>query len=187
MNQVLPLDFSHQPDQGFKTVSPFLKHILSTHIKQKGETCLDIPCGNGRNIFFLSQAYPEVTGFDREPKYLEAIMEAAPLYTRVPALLERKDILLENLTELVHYDLVCNIHFYEYGLLKRLIDGMKPGAYLVVETPNCYGGNFWELPTEEEITEIIGSNKLIEAHFKPCGQKANTKGNGSARILMKKI
>ena len=63
---------------------------------------------------------------------------------------------------------------------------MKPGAYLVVETPNCNGGNYQDLPTESELKEIIGKNTIVEAHFNQCNHKANTKGTGSARLLIKK-
>lgn len=184
----MSLDHVHRIDLDFKATSAFLREVLKKYFINVGGNCLDVPCGNGRNIFLLSKYFTQVTGVDIEGKYIDSIVAVVDAYdSSTIQKLEQRDILIDGIEDLCNYDLICNIHFYEIGLTEVIINEMKTGAFLLLETPTCSGGNYQQLPTNDELNRLIDLNKVLELNFRPCNHKENKKGTGSAQMLIQKV
>ncbi len=138
----------------------------------------------------ISCSFPSTSnmlpGIDKESEYLATIREAYPSGSNLSLSLEQRDVIKERLHNIANYDLICNIHFYNAQLLKNCISDMKAGAFLLVETPSCFGGNYRDLPTENELKELLRPHTIIEFHFKKCNHYGNTAGTGSAKLLIRK-
>jgi SAM-dependent methyltransferase len=182
----LTLKRVHRPDPEFKTASPFLRKVLLRHCKKPGSRCVDLPCGNGRNTFLLTRHFSHVHGIDINAAYLAAILQGSEYYGIPSISLEQRDLLSGQPVEAGSFNWICNIHFYRPELTKRCLGSMAYGSYLLLETPDCRGENFRDLPTEAEIRVLIGENEILEYEFKVCKNKNNVNGKGSARLLIKK-
>ena len=67
---------SHVIDADFNYVSKNLKYFLDKATYLKKTFAVDIPCGNGRNIFLLASHFNSVIGIDRNIKYLDEIKKS---------------------------------------------------------------------------------------------------------------
>src|SRR5450631_4103719 len=107
--------YSYDPE--FLNSSKFLKQVLSAHGPIEFRNCLDIPCGNGRNIFLLASYFDQVTGMDINPAYLEEIVSAKAFHQNIsPVNLKQIDVLNEVATvEISGYSFISNIHFYNHS------------------------------------------------------------------------
>lgn len=145
-----------------------------------------MPCGNGRNVFLLAAHFKQITAVDIQPHYLSGIDAIKNKYglTHVDTVL--LDI-LKNIPELLkEYQLICNIHFFDFGLIKGVLSQMAVGSHLLIETPSCHGGNYFSLPNESEVEVLFGSNEVLRYQFKRCKHEGNKAGRGILKTLIKK-
>lgn len=182
----MKLEPIHMPDLDFKYVSPFLKRTLKKHFNKKGHQALDVPCGTGRNLFLLAQYFEEVKGVDLEEQYLSAIYKIKEIYKCDLVKLEHKDVLKNAMSDIAQYDFVCNIHFYSTYLTAQIMPRLKTGALFLLETPSCHGGNYRELPTEDELNAIFRNDDILQYSFTPCNHKENINKTGAAQVLIRK-
>ncbi len=175
----------HYTDLEFTYASSFLKRTLKQYFKSKDLKALDIPCGTGRNIFLLTKYFDVVKGVDFESQYLAAINSASSVYGCPSIELEQSDVFNIPLN-LNKYDFVCNIHLYNTYLTGHILNRLRPGALFLLETPNCRGGNYKELPTEAELKTMFSNEEILQLSFKRCNHKENTRGTGVAQALIRK-
>jgi len=180
------LNAIHKFDPQFNQASSFLKKTIQEYVKSDWEACLDIPCGNGRNTFLLADYFELVTAIDVQPNYLSSIESVQERYGNPKIDTLCLDILVEPIIDLSRYQFICNIHFFDSKLITSILKGMAKGAYFLIETPSCNGGNFIDLPTEMELQAIINSQQLVNYNFRPCLHKRNTEKRGAFKALIKK-
>lgn len=176
----------HNFDPEFKSASSILKKILKKHFGANGKQTLDIPCGTGRNIFLLSNYFDKVIGIDKEDDYLSAVTCIKDQYPKSNIELKKHDVLKGDLGDLNDFDLICNIHFFDSKLTLQLIKGLRTGAFLYLETPECRGRNFMDLPTEMELNSILKGQTILFYKFRPCGHKENALHAGAVQVLIQK-
>ena len=177
----------HVYDPSFIFSSKALKKVLASLARNQYTVCLDMPCGNGRNIFLLSSYFENVTGFDMNQAYLEEIHSALDNYRRRGAIaVEKADLLYETPLKVREADFICNIHYYNYSLISRLIDEMKNDAFLYIETPGCSGDNFLELPIESEIHFLLRDVDVLSYDAKHCKSLNLDKKGISFKALIRK-
>src|SRR5580692_12303796 len=70
----------HNYDPTFFFSSIGLKKILKDFHDIQFRKCLDLPCGNGRNIFFLSTYFETLLGVDLNQSYLDDITNMISKY-----------------------------------------------------------------------------------------------------------
>ena len=144
-----------------------------------------MPCGNGRNVFFLSKNFKHTTGVDIEPKYIEAIKDKEDAYKSSPLDLKLIDLTNERIN-LSKYNFICNIHYFDLRLLNDTIEHMAKNSFLLVETPFCNGGNFKDLPNEVTLQSLIKSTEVHYYKFTTCVHPDNVNNNGALKLLLKK-
>jgi len=175
-------------DKENKYVSPFLKMVTGKYgASLQQSKCLDIPCGNGRNTFFLASHFNKIVAVDINGDYLQAIRLNAQQYP-VPGEIElyQNDILSDPIRELGEVQLICNIHFYKPALIKNWLVDMKNEALLLVETPGCHGRNFEILPNSDEIAALVQGQEVLYHEFKVCKHPENLEKRGKLKLLIKK-
>jgi SAM-dependent methyltransferase len=153
----------HVYDPTFLYSSHELKDILANLRDVPMSYCLDMPCGNGRNLFLLATHFTNLVGIDINEAFLNNIQAVAPEYHQSRgAIHTRKMDLMNDLPEDIdHFDFITTIHYYNYSLLRRVIDGMKKGALFYIETQSCAGNNYKELPMEEEVKFLFKDLELL--------------------------
>jgi SAM-dependent methyltransferase len=174
-------------DQEFKYASSFLKKALAYCSAEPPDSiALDIPCGNGRNSFLLARHFKRVLGVDIDKTYLAAIERSKSQYPNGENVkTTHLDILTSEITRIGECGLICNVHFYNGGLIKTLLASMKKGAYLLVETPGCHGDNFKIIPNQKEIDVLFKDRDIVLKEFSPCKSDRNVEQRGSLKILVK--
>ncbi|MFC0513541.1 class I SAM-dependent methyltransferase [Mucilaginibacter angelicae] len=175
-------------DKENKYVSPFLKMVIGKYgAVLKDSMCLDIPCGNGRNTFFLAGHFSKIMAVDINADYLQAIRLNAQEFP-VPAKIElyHANILSKPVQETGKVQLICNIHFYHPDLIKNWLMNMSDEALLLVETPGCQGRNFEVLPNSREIETLIKGQEVLFYEFKVCKHPDNLEKRGKLKLLIKK-
>lgn len=183
----------HLLDLDYKFVSPALKISLQK-LRQKEklqdwDMCVDIPCGNGRNIFYLSSFFASLFGFDINENYLKSINESIPLY-KLPKqnIVVRGIDLAEEVPELIKTaNLVTVIHYFNYPVINRIFDTMTPNSYLYIETPGCHGDNHVDLPTENIINLLLAGKKVVHFKKRICNSKDSSDDKFAFACLMKKL
>jgi SAM-dependent methyltransferase len=175
-------------DKDFRYVSPFLKRVVSQHEKEFiNQNCLDIPCGNGRNTFFLAGHFKNITAVDISKRYLEAIDKDVAEYAKAGIITTiNSDILEEKVSDISGYKFICNVHFFNVTFLSELLKAMREDAILLIETPGCHGSNYKILPTREEINELFADYEILYYEFKECKHIENAQHRGILKTLIKK-
>jgi len=161
---------THVYDPTFLNSSGALKQVLSNGHGIHFDRCLDMPCGNGRNIFLLTTYFKNTVGVDINDKYLDEINRMVPNYHLAPASISTKKIdLINELPEDIHlFDFISIIHYYDHTLITRVIKKIRNGAFLFVETPGCAGGNYRGLPFEEEVNDLFKDLETLMFKSRPC-------------------
>jgi SAM-dependent methyltransferase len=175
-------------DREFKYSSPFLKQAISRYANQLlNKYCLDIPCGNGRNTFLLATHFNKVDAIDINKEYLQAIHRNSTEYKKMGLVKTMNaDILAEPLNGIDKYRFICNIHFFDMGLIQSLIKSMQKNSFLLVETPACHGENFRILPNRIEVNGLFAASQVLISEFRPCKNADNVEQRGSLKILIKR-
>jgi SAM-dependent methyltransferase len=175
-------------DKEDKYVSPFLKMVIGQHQAElTGTRCLDLPCGNGRNTFFLAGHFNKIIAVDINGDYLEAIRLNAQQYLFSGKIeLHQSDILYNPVQEVGEVQLICNIHFYNPDLIKNWLLNMRDETLLLIETPGCQGRNFEILPNRDEIATLIIGQEVLFYEFKVCKHPENLEKRGKLKLLIKK-
>jgi len=177
----------HVFDPKFTLASTELKKVLTKATGISFNVCLDMPCGNGRNIYLLASFFKSVTGYDVNQSHLENIRSLLPKYNGGNVILtEEVDLMEQTPAKISEADFICNIHYYNYSLLFRIIGEMKKGALLFVETPGCFGNNYLELPAEPEINYLFKDVTVLSYNPKLCKSVNSTGKNISFKALIRK-
>jgi SAM-dependent methyltransferase len=98
-----------------------------THLIPAGGTALDVACGHGRHLRWLTERGHTVTGVDRSP---EAIAAVAPLGRAVLSDIENGPWPLDGET----FDVVVVTNYLWRPLLPRIVASVAPGGVLLYET-----------------------------------------------------
>jgi SAM-dependent methyltransferase len=172
----------HTFDPKFEFVSKTLQKLVLKNFKKDSDSkALDIPCGNGRNIFLLSSYFKEVLGVDINQDYIDEILKAKEIYPITSKICLRKvDLSQKNINVLINeYDFICNIQFYNFALIRDLINKMTKNTFLYIETPSRKGGNSNELPNLIEVKSLFLNNTVLHFEHKIC--------SGSDKISFKAL
>jgi SAM-dependent methyltransferase len=175
-------------DREFRYASTFLKDVINQYgEKFADKKCLDLPCGNGRNTFLLAGYFKAVTAIDVNKEYLQAIDDHIPEYGKAGVIeTSQSDILISQFCDVGGYQLICNVHFFNISLIKKLLKSMHKDTMLLIETPGCHGRNYEILPTRHEVYELFTGYKTLCFDFKVCKHKDNTDQRGALKILLRK-
>lgn len=162
----------HCYDPNAKYVSSSLKKAIEFIGVSKLKSCIDLPCGNGRNTFYLANIFQKIIAVDINEAYLATINSYKERYS-----LSSNNIITLNVdlsshipSEVANADLVCSIHYYNYSSFKQIIESMKKGSFFYIETYNCNGGNYLQLPKEEEVETLLNGVSVLFKEQKLCGK-----------------
>ena len=154
----------HYFDPNNLYVSKDLKNHIETQDDYKNKICLDIPAGNGRNIFLLALHFKHVFGVDISQKYLDEIESYKSKYQVNNITTSISDI-KKNISDTFSIaDFICISHFYDKAFLNKVKLSIKEAAIIYIETPTCRGGNYLDLPNNKELEEFLNGFKII--HYK---------------------
>lgn len=177
----------HYFDPTHKYTSKILKNYLETQGGFNNKICLDMPSGNGRNIFLLALHFSHVYGVDISQKYLDEIESYKSKYQVSNITTSILDITKNTSVTLPSADFICITHFYDYAFLDRVKLSIKEGAKIYIETPTCRGGNYLELPNNIELEDFLNGFKLIYYKNNVCNSdKRVNKSISFTAILEKK-
>jgi SAM-dependent methyltransferase len=158
----------HYFDPTFEYASKILKKYLEYKGDNRNMTCLDIPSGNGRNIFLLAFHFKHVYGLDISRKYLDEIENLKAKYEIYNISTICTDIIMDDIEMLSNVNFVCVTHLYNNTLFNKIKQKMKTGAKIYIETPTCRGGNYIELPSKNEIDIFLKGYKVISYKENVC-------------------
>lgn len=161
----------HFFDPNFKYASKELLSFLTGNKFYKKNVCLDVPSGNGRNIYLLSRYFNKVIGVDLIQKYLDEINLNKIKYNSYNIITKKVDVVLENVIDYKEIDFVCISHFYNKTFFENLEKNINSGVIIYIETPTCRGGNYLELPTEDELSYFLESFNIIKIRKKTCNSE----------------
>jgi hypothetical protein len=178
----------HIYDPEFRFVSQSLKKAVEIMGEQNRNYCIDMPAGNGRNIFYLSKFFANIKAVDIRQNYLEKIIDSFKKYDPFNCTITTSKIDLANdlPIEVQFSDFICTIHYYSYSLLSRVIEKMKKNSYYFIETPNCNGHNFLQLPTEREIDWLLKDVNVMFLEKNSCKSNNIQNKNISFKCLLRK-
>ena len=131
--------FSQKPDIWVdNSRNAFAFYALDDYLKREPESVLDIGCGNGHSIAYLSECWQSAvfTGLDLSPVAVEMAKARNPGADFVCGFLDE--------VELPKFDCVLALgvveHFAELQAgLTAMSRVIKPGGICFVEIPNCIG------------------------------------------------
>lgn len=178
----------HVLDPEFANSSSELKRILSSDFSIPSDFCVDIPCGNGRNIFLLATYFREVIGIDINPHYLADIEECKTNYSssRGDVLTQKMGIVSVVPDSIKYADFISTIHFYNYTFISKIINDIKKGAFFYIETPSCAGKNYLELPSEKEVAFLMKEMEILLYKNTVCKSPGQHAKSISFKLLLKK-
>jgi SAM-dependent methyltransferase len=177
----------HAFDPQFAFSSKELKKALTRISKNDGDLCLDLPCGNGRNIFLLASHFRQVIGFDTNQAYLDNIIAVLPQYNcehKIATVRIDLESAIPDMLEKAGF--VCIIHYYEPLFIKKIIDRMRTGSFLYIETPGCFGDNYLALSTKPEIDALLTGMTILSYKETFCKNLADGERRLSFKTLIQK-
>lgn len=179
---------SHSYDPGFQNCSPELKKVLSGSTNIPGGNSLDLPCGTGRNIFLLASHFKKVVGVDINQEYLNIIETNCHKYSFPGSsiLTKKMDLMTEIPLDIEDFDFISTIHYYTHSLATRIIHHMKKGGLFYLETPSCAGGNYHDLPSEQEVASLVKDTEVILYKSRICQSPDSSTKSISFKILVRK-
>ncbi len=178
----------HYFDPNYQYTSKILKNYLKTQEGFKKKICMDMPSGNGRNIFLLALHFEHVYGVDISQKYLDEIENYKSVYQVFNITTSILDVTKNTPITLSSADFICISHFYDFTFLHKVKLSIKVGAKIYVETPSCRGGNYFELPSKTELEAFLSGFKIIFYKNNVCNSDNRlNKSISFTAILEKKI
>jgi hypothetical protein len=178
----------HIYDPSFVYSSTELKQVLSRYKNIHFDYCLDMPCGDGRNIFLLATYFKKIVGVDINDMYLDEIKKMIPEYDLSTGSISTKkiDLTYEMPGDMDRFDFIATVHHYDYSLISRTIDNIKKGALYYIETPGCSGGNHKGLPGEKEVDFLFKDMEILMFKSHPCSSSALQSKSITFKALVRK-
>lgn len=118
-----------------------------------GASVLDVACGSGRHVRWLSERGMKVTGVDRDAAAVEPLKPEA---TIVVADIENGPWPLDGLT----FDVVIVTHYLWRALMPKLAASIRPGGRLIYET-FAQGHERFGRPSRPDF--LLQSGELLKA------------------------
>ncbi len=176
----------HHLDKSFQYSSKDLKKFLERpeDIDIKKSICIDVPCGNGRNIFFLASHFDKVIGIDINREYLNEIETFKAVYRTNNISCKIYDLKIIIPDEISKANLVSIIHFYDKQVIEGIKRNLQPGAILFVETPNCRGGNYLDLPNENDLVTFLEGFDILSMKKNYCNSNYREQKNISFTAVL---
>ena len=148
--------------------------VNNFHLLPKGRT-LDIAMGEGRNGVYLATKGFDVIGVDISEKGLQ---KAHQLANELNTKIETRVVDLENYhLEKTAYDLVICTYYLQRDLFPQMMDAVKPGGIVLVETYNMdylkysqFNKNY--LLKTNELLEVFKDFKIIRYQSFDNGKEA---------------
>ena len=131
----------------------------------------DIACGSGRNLLPFLDQKRRIDCYDIRPDCIDPYVlnnSGNRLKRYTTDLLASNFSLRQN-----KYSLIFLVHFYHSTVLTQIVQAIKPGGLLVLETVDNRGGNYVELPHIGEIFDLILPLRIITCTAKPTGPNAD--------------
>jgi SAM-dependent methyltransferase len=146
----------------------------------KGAPILDVGCGTGRNAIYLAQLGGTLICLDKDSDRLHRlprVKRIVPL--RIDLATDRWPFAQDQLGGIV------SVHFPMPVLFRQFGSSLSPGGCLLLETVPAHGGNFVELPNENELRNAIAEAFHFEFYKE---KKAGPPGCGkvTVRLLAKR-
>lgn len=175
-------------DPSFVHCSSELKRILNCGYIIPGGCCVDVPCGIGRNSFFLASRYKQVLAVDINEGYLKTLEDNQDTYRGLHGIITTKQMDLDtNIPEQIsEADLVVTIHYFSHAFVRKVIHLLKPGAFFYLETPSCSGGNYLELPTVRDLEALLREVKVQSLKTNLCQSPGRELKSASVKCLITK-
>ena len=148
--------------------------VNNFHLLPKGRT-LDIAMGEGRNGVYLATKGFDVIGVDISEKGLQ---KAHQLANELNTKIETRVVDLENYhLEKNAYDLVICTYYLQRDLFPQMMDAVKPGGMVLVETYNMDYLNYSQfnknyLLKTNELLEVFKDFKIIRYQSFDNGKEA---------------
>ena len=148
--------------------------VNNFHLLPKGRT-LDIAMGEGRNGVYLATKGFDVVGVDISEKGLQ---KAHQLANELNTKIETRVVDLENYQlEKNAYDLVICTYYLQRDLFPQMMDAVKPGGMVLVETYNMDYLNYSQfnknyLLKTNELLEVFKDFKIIRYQSFDNGKEA---------------
>lgn len=127
-----------------------------------GAPILDAPCGGGRNGAWISYIGGQVIGLDVDlRKIKDGRRQSLPPFGR--AFRRLKLLEMDLINDPWPYPPrslggVINIHFLHMPLLSKFCQSIRAGGFLILETVEARGGNYYQLPKAGCIRGVLGSS-----------------------------
>lgn len=131
----------------------------------------DIACGSGRNLLSVLEQARRIDCYDIRPDCIDPYILSScgkRLKRYTTDLLASHFSLRQD-----EYSVIFLIHFYHSIVLTQIVQAIKPGGLLVLETVDSRGGNYLELPHVGEIFDLISPLRIITSTAKPTGPNAD--------------
>lgn len=155
-----------------------------------GGPILDAPCGYGRHALSLQELGCRVVCADIDEKALEKLTCFNKMFAETgqrPLELYTIDLINTDWPfEAARFSGALNIHFYEKELIRKIAFSLTSRGLFYIETIANRKGNFYQLPNEGEIRDILADTfeflYLKECHAGPTDSRKVT-----VRMLAQKI
>ena len=120
----------------------------------------DVACGSGRNLLPFLDGKQSIDCYDIRTDCLDPHITAAAggRLTHHPT-----DLLGGFHLPRGKYGLVLLVHFYAPSVLGEVVQALKPGGFLLIETIDDRGGNHHQLPRMGEVFEILAPSVSVLA------------------------
>ena len=169
------------PICGIQTISHFVENCMEKVLRLYSDPVIyDVPCGYGRHSQWLVQKGYKVVAVDLDSKALQYLKEWKQKEKTFNLTVRKADIEKSSRTE--SCDIVLNVHLYSSSIMDSVINMLKPGGTLIVETPQINGGNALELPLKGELY----SRLLADFEIKEYEESHEKEGHVAVKLIARK-
>jgi len=131
----------------------------------------DVACGSGRNLLPFLHSGQRIDCYDICPDCIDPyIVQACGQHLRW----YETNLLNANFSlPPAEYSLVFLVHFYNARVVSQIVQTIKPGGLLVLETIDDRRSNYIELPQAGEIFQLITPLRILSCVAKPAGPRSD--------------